>query len=119
MESPTGIPVLRNLIGGTWSESAGEDVVEVVNPATEELLATFRSATDSDVDRAVRAARAAAPQWAALTPGERSALLQEVTDRIQAELDQLCDLEVANTGKPISAARADEFPLACHSQWPP
>ena len=115
MERQTGIPVLRNLIGGTWSEGSSEDVVEVVNPATEELLATFRSATDSDVDRAVRAARAAAPQWAALTPGERSALLQEVTDRIQAELDQLCDLEVANTGKPISAARADEFPLVLGS----
>jgi betaine-aldehyde dehydrogenase len=115
MERSLAIPSVRNLIGDTWSEGSSEDVIEVVNPATEEVLTTFRSSTAADVDAAVRAARAAAPAWAGLTPGQRSALLHQVTDRVQAELDEMCDLEVANTGKPISAARTDEFPLVLSS----
>ena len=113
----TGIdhPQVRNLIDGAWSEGSSDEIVEVVNPATEEVITSYHSSTDADVDRAVGAARRAAPAWAALTPSQRSALLQQVTDRVQAELDHLCALEVENTGKPLSAAQGDEFPLVLSS----
>ena len=115
MSVPPTVPTVRNHIGGTWVEGSSDDLLEVINPATEEVITTFRGSTSEDVDRSVAAARAAAPDWAALTSGERSDLLQQVTDRVQAELDELRDLEVLNTGKPISAAAADEFPLVLSS----
>ncbi|MBV9832683.1 MAG: aldehyde dehydrogenase family protein, partial [Marmoricola sp.] len=115
MQTSSGAPVVRNHIAGSWVEGSSDDVLEVINPATEEVITTFRGSTHEDVERAVAAARAASPAWAALTSGERSDLLQQVTDRVQAELDHLRDLEVLNTGKPVSAATNDEFPLVLGS----
>jgi len=53
-------------IDGEWVRSSGTGVLEVVDSATEELLATIPAGTADDVDRAVRAARAAFPSWSAL-----------------------------------------------------
>jgi len=112
----SGSPVeVRNLVGPEWSVGGSDDVIDVVNPATGETITTFRSSTAADVDRAVAAARAAAPAWSALTTGARARLLNRVADEVAARLSELRNIEIIDTGKPITPADGDEFPLIMDS----
>jgi betaine-aldehyde dehydrogenase len=108
--SPLSVQV-RNCIGGTWSPGSSDDLVDVVNPATGAVTTTFTCSTPEDVDQAVAAARAAAPDWAALTSGQRSILLNRLADLVTQHLAELRDLEVLDVGKPVTAADGEEFPL--------
>jgi acyl-CoA reductase-like NAD-dependent aldehyde dehydrogenase len=65
--STTAVVEVRNLIDGIWAKGSADECIDVVNPATEEVLTKFWSSSSDDVDRAVAAARQAAPGWAALT----------------------------------------------------
>lgn len=112
---PPPPPNVRHHIGGSWLDGVGNDVIEVVNPATAQTITTFRSATSAEVDDAVAAARAAAPAWAALTGRDRTAALYQLTDSVAAHLEELRDLEILDTGKPITAASTDEYPLILDS----
>jgi betaine-aldehyde dehydrogenase len=106
---------ILNHIDGIWRPGSDPDLIDVVNPATEQVISTFRSSSSADVDDAVAAARRAAPAWAVLTPRERTSILHRLADRVLAHLDELRDLEVLNAGKPITAAATDEFPLIIDS----
>lgn len=112
---PPPPPKVRHHIGGSWLDGGGNDVIEVVNPATAQTITTFRSATSAEVDDAVAAARVAAPAWAAMTGRDRTAALYRLTDSVAAHLEELRDLEILDTGKPITAASTDEYPLILDS----
>ncbi len=113
--STTAVVEVRNLIDGTWAEGSADERIDVVNPATEEVLTSFRSSSAEDVDRAVAAARRAAPGWAALTYGDRARLLHRLADAVAADLPRLQELEIADVGKPVSAVSGDELPLVLDS----
>ena len=113
--TPLGSVHVRHYIDGAWFDGDGDDVVEVVDPATERVVTTFRSATPSEIDAAVAAARRAQPAWAAMTPRDRTAVLFMLADAVAAHLDELRDLEILDTGKPVTAASTDEFPLILDS----
>ena len=104
-----------NHIDGAWRPGSGTDVVEVANPATGQVVSIYRSSDATDVDAAVDAARRAAPAWAALTPRDRTNTLHRLADTVLTHLEELRDLEILNTGKPVSAAATDEFPLIIDS----
>ncbi len=93
---------LLNYIGGSWQPSSDGSTTEVVNPATEESMATAPAGTTADVDAAVEAAGSAFPEWADKTPRERSEILFAVADVIDENLDELRRLEMDNVGKPAS-----------------
>jgi len=93
---------LLNHIGDSWLPSSDGAMDEVINPATEETIATVPMSTPTDVDAAVEAARGAFPDWSNKTPRERSETLFAVADVIEANLDELMGLEVDNVGKPVS-----------------
>ncbi len=101
---------LRNFIDGAWRASSGTAEWRVLNPATAETLAVGRASTSGDVADAVAAAKRAMPKWAALTHGDRSAILHTLADRLAADTDTIIALEVANAGKPVTAFRDDELP---------
>jgi 1-pyrroline dehydrogenase len=73
----------------------------VVAPATGDPLEEVASSGAVDVDLAVEAAADAFPAWAARTPRERSEVLHRVADAIEADMERLRELEVANVGKPV------------------
>jgi aminobutyraldehyde dehydrogenase len=100
----------QNLIGGEWVDSSGGETMEVVNPATGEVIAEVPAATAKDVDRAVQAAKKALVGWRETTPGERSEFLLKLADAIDEHADELAELESRNVGKPLSYAR-DELPV--------
>jgi betaine-aldehyde dehydrogenase len=81
--------------------------IEVIEPATEQVMATLPRAGAEEVDAAVAAAKAAFPAWRAVTPADRSLLLRRLAEAIDAEREELARLEARNAGKPIGDARGE------------
>ncbi|MGB9376804.1 MAG: aldehyde dehydrogenase family protein [Mycobacteriales bacterium] len=77
----------------------------VVNPATEEPVATIEQAGVEELDAAVARAVRAYPAWRAVDPADRARLLRRFAAAVDADLDHLADLEVRNSGHPIGNAR--------------
>jgi 1-pyrroline dehydrogenase len=100
----------QNLIGGEWVDSAGGETMEVLNPATGDVIAEVPRASAEDVDRAVQAAKKALPEWLETTPGERAEALLKLAAAIDEHADELAELESRNVGKPLSYAK-DEMPV--------
>ncbi|WP_419993685.1 aldehyde dehydrogenase family protein [Streptomyces boninensis] len=88
-------------INGEWRPAAGEDVIEVINPADEQPLATVPAGSAQDVDDAVRAARAAFPGWAATPPAQRAELLANLRDQLAARADEIAETVSAELGSPL------------------
>jgi acyl-CoA reductase-like NAD-dependent aldehyde dehydrogenase len=79
-------------------------MTELVNPATEEVLRSIEHTDAAGVDDAVARARAAQRRWARLSPAERGAGLRAFAAAVDAHVDELAALEVANSGHPIASA---------------
>jgi len=101
------LPVHRNLVGGEWVDAVDGGTMEVINPATEEIIAQVPRGTQADVDRAVAAARAALPGWLDTTPGQRAEMLLELADRLVENATELVGIESRNVGKPRSVAEPE------------
>ncbi|GAA2438386.1 aldehyde dehydrogenase family protein [Streptomyces macrosporus] len=93
-------------IDGDWRPAAGDGTIEVVDPATEEVIGTVPAGTAEDVDAAVRAARAALPAWAATEPAERAARIGALRDALAARRETIAATVTAELGAPISFSRA-------------
>jgi acyl-CoA reductase-like NAD-dependent aldehyde dehydrogenase len=106
------------LIGGKWVE-AGDGTYDIVNPATEQVVAQAPNASADDARAAAAAAKEAFPAWAATPPEERLSLLRAAAGAIRAKNDELVPLVIAETGAtasvgsrmqvPVSAARFDRY----------
>jgi betaine-aldehyde dehydrogenase len=101
---------VENFVDGAAKIASSNDMLDVVNPSTGELIAVVTTSSASDVDNAVQAAARAFPAWSQLTPGKRSQLLHRVAELFESELQRFADLEVIDAGKPVTAARDIEFP---------
>lgn len=80
-------------------------VLQVLNPATEEVVATVPAATAQDVDTAVARATKAQTEWAALAPGERARLLRRFAATVDEHIEELARLEVREAGHTVGNAR--------------
>ncbi len=83
------------------------DTLTVVNPATEQVLATLPAAGAREVDAAVARAGAAFSGWRSLAPADRARLLRRFAERVEADGEHLAAMETANVGKPIAESRDD------------
>ena len=104
------------LIGGEWVDAAGGATVPTVDPATNQVIAEISAAQAEDVDRAVRAARAAFPAWRDLDPDKRARILLRVAEIVEAEQEHLAKIESHDVGKPIREAALVDLP-ACWDPW--
>ena len=95
----------KNYIGGEWVDSASGETMEVLNPATGEMIAEVPSCTAEDVNRAVAAAKKALPDWLEKTPKDRMELLLQLANVIEEHAEELWQLESLNVGKPHWVAR--------------
>src|SRR5688572_26591115 len=82
-------------------------MIEVLEPATEQVLAEVPRAGAEETDAAVARAKAAFPAWRDVTPADRAALLHRLADALQEGTEDLARLEARNVGKPIADARAE------------
>jgi succinate-semialdehyde dehydrogenase/glutarate-semialdehyde dehydrogenase len=98
-------------INGTWSKGTSGERFDVINPATEEVLASVASADIADADAALDAAEAAMKDWAARTPRQRSEVLRKAWEVMTARLDEFAHLITLENGK----ARADALGEATYA----
>ncbi|EMD25521.1 aldehyde dehydrogenase family protein [Amycolatopsis azurea] len=78
---------------------------EVINPATEEVVRSVELTSAEETDAAIARAHAAFPAWRAVAPGDRARLLRRFADAVDADIENLAQLEVANAGHTIGNAR--------------
>ena len=99
------------LVDGAWRPARGSEDHPVVDPATEELVATVRAASPADVDDAVRAAAAAQPGWASLPLQARCDVVDALADVLEARADDLGALLSVEVGVPRAEAVAAQVGL--------
>jgi phenylacetaldehyde dehydrogenase len=104
----------KMLINGKWVDAASGKTFPTYNPATGEILARVAEGDSEDIDRAVKAARAAfeAGAWRKMSPSERGRAIWRIGDLIEKNLDELAELEMLDNGKPFKIARVADVPLA-------
>ncbi|GAA1463019.1 aldehyde dehydrogenase family protein [Nocardiopsis exhalans] len=96
---------MRSLyIDGAWCDSASDEALDVVNPATEQVIDTVPAGATADVDAAVDAAAAAFPAWSALTPGQRVTHLAKALELFNARLGDIADVLTRDIGAPATFA---------------
>src|ERR671930_137202 len=107
----TATQTFKNFIDGEWVDAAEGRTDAVINPSTGEEIAQAPSSTTEDVNRAVKAARAAFEGgWGTTTPPERSLALLQLADAVEEHADEIAELESANAGKPLQTFKDDEVP---------
>jgi betaine-aldehyde dehydrogenase len=82
-------------------------MIEVIEPATEQVMAEVPRAGAEEVDAAVSRAKQSFPAWRAVAPGDRSAMLHRLANALEREAEKLAVLEARNAGKPIGDARGE------------
>ncbi len=112
-------PWLReaNLIGGAWVGADGGATITVTNPATGEVLGTIPDVGRAEVARAIVAAAAAFPAWAAKTAAERATILHRLAGLIRSNVDALGELLTLEQGKPLAEAKGEVLGSAAYVQW--
>jgi aldehyde dehydrogenase (NAD+) len=111
------LPAAGLLIGGDRPAASG-GTIPVVNPSDGRVFAEIGRGTADDVDRAVRAARAAAEgAWGRTTATERGRLLQRLAQAVLDRAEAIAAIEAADTGKPLKQARADVTALARYFEF--
>ncbi|NBC36641.1 aldehyde dehydrogenase family protein [Novosphingobium sp. FSY-8] len=86
---------------------AGASSFDVINPATEAVVASCPKADEAQLNAAVAAAKAAFPAWSARTQDERAAMVHEIADRLMARIDEFARLLTAEQGKPLDQAHGE------------
>jgi malonate-semialdehyde dehydrogenase (acetylating)/methylmalonate-semialdehyde dehydrogenase len=106
--SATATRLLDNYVAGAWTPaSAASDALDVTNPATGEVLARVPLSGTADLDAAVQAARAALPEWRAVSVIERARRLFALREGLSARHEDLARSVTTEMGKTIADARAE------------
>ena len=108
MTAPTATRLLDNYVGGAWTPAAADaEALDVTNPATGEVLARVPLSTAADLDAAVAAARAALPEWRAVSVPNRARKLFALREGLEARKEELARSVTAEMGKTLVDARAE------------
>src|SRR5262249_53995305 len=86
---------------------ASKEAIQVIEPATGQVMAELPRAGLEETDAAIARAKAASPGWRAVPPAGRSAQLHRLTDALTERQEELARLEARNAGKPIGDARGE------------
>lgn len=100
----------KMLINGELVEGDG-DALEILDPSTADPIASVKEASSEQLEAAVRGAAEAFEAYSATSPAERSTLLLQIADVLEAHSQELAELESLDVGKPWPSAHVDEMPL--------
>ena len=98
---------MKNLIGYNWKDASNGAIIEVINPATQELIDTVPNVTLEDVDEAVKVAKIEQKKWADTPMHKRGRILEKFVNLVEENAERLATLLMKETGKPIKEARAE------------
>jgi len=96
-------------INGQWQAPQSSDETEVINPATEAVVARVAMGNAADVDAAVLAARSAFASWSQTTPEERAAYIDKIAEGIEKRTDDLAEVISAEMGSPASLVKPTQI----------
>jgi len=104
----------RLWVNGKWVESSSKKFIDVVDPASGEVVSSISDASQQDLDACVDSARAAfeGGEWSNLKPAERSRLIHKFADAIEENLEELAYLETVDNGKPFMLSQTVDVPAA-------
>ena len=107
----------RLLIGGEWRDASDGREYEVINPASEEVVARVPFASDDDVRSALDAALAGFTSWSATDVWTRSDVLRRIALRLRERIDDMALIITLEQGKPLAEARAEVLTSADYFDW--
>jgi betaine-aldehyde dehydrogenase len=107
----TAVRTMHNLIDGELVPARNGQTDAVVNPATGQDIGQVPASGPEDVQQAVAAARRAFEDYSQTTPSQRQEVLLSIADIVEANAEELAQLESADAGKPIELVKADEIPV--------
>ncbi|TLM76954.1 NAD-dependent succinate-semialdehyde dehydrogenase [Microbulbifer harenosus] len=107
----------QSYINGEWRDADSGNTLDVINPATGEIVATIASCGADDTRRAIEAADKAWPAWRDRTVKERAKILRDWYNLIVDNVDDLAKILTAEQGKPLSEARTEIIYGANYLEW--
>jgi aldehyde dehydrogenase (NAD+) len=121
IEPKVTVRATRLLINNRWVDSESGKTFPTINPATGETICHVAEADEADVNKAVKAARAAFQKgaWRSMSASERGKVMNRLADLIEKNADELARLEALDNGKPYKVAAAADLPLtiACYRYY--
>src|SRR3954469_5274725 len=112
----TATTEIRNFVGGEERSGAQHGTEPILNPATEEEIATAPKSGEEDVNAAVQAGKDAFPGWSSTPPGEAPRALLRIADALEEHADEFSQLESLNVGKPLELVKSEELPVAADTR---
>jgi len=113
MTTTTTVMRKQLFINNAWRDAASGQTIDVVNPATEDVIASVPSADKADLDAAVAAARVAYDgPWGRMSARDRGRLLWKIGEKLMEKADEVARLETLHNGKPIFESRHIEVPAS-------
>lgn len=105
---PLPLPVRGLYIDGQEVDAESDELIDVRNPATGEIMARIQHAKDNDIERALQSAQRAfrSPEWGGMSTRDRARLVNRLADAFENHLDELYELETANNGRPTRETKA-------------
>jgi malonate-semialdehyde dehydrogenase (acetylating)/methylmalonate-semialdehyde dehydrogenase len=98
---------LKNYINGEWVESRSDQILDVVNPATDKAIAKVPMSTREEVEAAVKAASQAFPDWRRTTPLSRARCLFRLKELLEENFEELSRIQTMEHGKTIDESRGE------------
>lgn len=110
-------PHTQLLIAGEWVNGEGGDSIDVVNPASGEVIGTVAKASTSDLDRALSTADSAFRAWRKVPAVERSRLLRRAAEIVRERAEDIARVVTTEQGKPLAEARGEVLSCADVLEW--
>src|SRR5882757_6959711 len=105
--APSTVSDVLNYIGGKWTKSASQEIIDVVNPATKEILGRVPMSGADDVEQAVKAAEATMYEWRCVPPGDRVQYLFGMKQLLEDNIDDIARTLVQENGKTLAEAKGE------------
>ncbi|MED1607711.1 aldehyde dehydrogenase family protein [Cytobacillus kochii] len=101
----------KQYINGEWVTSTGSKTIDVINPATEEVMGKISSGTEEDLDKAVAAAKAAFPSFSQTSVEERIELLERICQEYEKRKDDIIEVITEELGSPVKRSNKVHYQM--------
>ena len=110
-------PNTQLFLNGEWRDSLSKETLEIINPATEEIIGKLAHARKDDLDIALSAADTAFKDWKNVSAYDRSKILRKVAEIIRSKVDLIAGLMTLEQGKPLAEAKGETLGAADSIDW--
>jgi succinate-semialdehyde dehydrogenase / glutarate-semialdehyde dehydrogenase len=110
-------PNTQLFLNGEWRDSLSKETLEIINPATEEIIGKLAHARKDDLDIALNAADTAFKDWKNVSAYDRSKILRKAAEIIRSRVDKIATLMTLEQGKPLAEAKGETLGAADSIDW--